>query len=397
MSSTSANAASAAIETALPGERTDTRRATPGSPSRVFSGGDRGLAARASLALVVANVRYWSTIAPVVRGELARWRTRAQAICDPELRALALSKLDRESFNAEAGAMLATLAPRAHRREVVQAIVALQVLFDLLDGLTEQPLADPLADGERLFTPFTDALRRGAESAAAPDGAQDGYLWELSEAASSAVAALPAREAVVEAASASAQRAAEAQIRMHAVPQLGVEQLREWAQTQARGTDLQWRELAAGAASSVLAVHALIAAAAEATSTHAQAARIADAYLSICVLLTLLDSLIDQERDARAGEAGYISLYEDRSLLAEMLPAAARRAGAQARELPHGTQHVMMLTGVVASSTSAPDAGSEPARAVVARLHAALVPLIAPTLVLMRAWRLARRLRGGTV
>ena len=56
--------------------------------------------------------------------------------------------------------MLATLAPRAYRKGAVEAIVALQVLFDLLDGLTEQPLQDPLGDGERLFAPFA----RGAGS-----------------------------------------------------------------------------------------------------------------------------------------------------------------------------------------------------------------------------------------
>jgi tetraprenyl-beta-curcumene synthase len=382
---------------ALPGERTDTGRASPRSRPRAFSGGGSWLAARASLALVVANVRYWSTVAPVVRSELERWRARAHAIPDADLRALALSKLDRESFNAEAGAMLATLAPRARRREVLQAIVALQVLFDLLDGLTELPLGDPLADGERLFAPFMDALRRAPESTAARGGGGDAYLWELSGAVSSAVAGLPARDVVIEAALASARRAAQAQIRMHAVSQLGVEQLRDWAQAQACATNLQWRELAAGAASSVLAVHALIAAAADVSSTRAQATRIADAYLSICVLLTLLDSLVDQARDQRAGIVGYISLYEDRALLATELPEAARRAVAQARALPRGAHHVMMLTGVVAYYTSTPGGRGEPARPVVARLHAALAPVIAPTLVLMRAWRLARRLRGGPV
>ena len=43
--------------------------------------------------------------------------------------------------------MLATFAPRAARAQVVEAIVASQLLFDLLDGLTERPSADPM--GER--------------------------------------------------------------------------------------------------------------------------------------------------------------------------------------------------------------------------------------------------------
>jgi hypothetical protein len=56
---------------------------------------------------------------------------------------------------------------------------------------------------------------------------------------------------------------------------------------------------------------------------------------------------------------------------------------------------VMMLTGVVAFYTSAPGARGQLARPLVARLHRALAPLIAPTVAFMRAWRLARRVRGG--
>jgi tetraprenyl-beta-curcumene synthase len=392
----SASAASADTESALLHAHTDTSQQTRrASAVRVFARADRALLVRAAIALVLANVRYWVTVAPLVRVELKHWRRRAAAIADPDLRELAVRKLDRESFNAEAGAMLATLAPREYRRDVVTAIVALQVLFDLLDGLTERRLNDPLADGERLFVPFMAALRGEPARSAADHGAQDGYLWELSEVAGGAVAGMPGRDAVLEPAVASALRAAQAQIRMHAAPQLGVEQLREWAQTQARGTDLQWRELAAGAASSVLAVHALIAAAADFRSTRAQALRIADAYLWICVLLTLLDSLVDQEQDDRAGEAGYISLYDDRALLAEELPQVALRASVQAGGLPRGEYHLMMLTGVVAYYTSAPGARGELARPAVARLHAALAPLIAPTRALMRFWRAARRLRTG--
>jgi tetraprenyl-beta-curcumene synthase len=375
--------------------RTDTGQpSSRTSATRVFAREDRGLVAQAAAALVLANVRYWATVAPLVRVELEHWRGRATAISDPDLRALAVDKLDRESFNAEAGAMLATLAPRAHRHDVVQAIVALQVLFDLLDGLTEQPLEDPVVDGERLFTAFTDALRPLPESAT-PCGGEDGYLWELSRVARRAIARLPARDAVIVAASESSRLAAQAQVRMHAASRLGNDQLREWAQVQARDTGLQWRELLAGAASSVLAVHALIASAADVRTTPARAVRLADAYLSICVLLTLLDSLIDQEQDERAGEAGYVSLYEDRELLAQTLPELARRAAGQARELPHGTWHLTMLTGVVAYYASAPEARGAPAGPILARLHDALSPLIAPTLALMRAWRLARRLRGA--
>src|SRR5580704_2983702 len=88
------------------------RNDTPSSAT-VFA--DRKLLARAGLALVLANARYWTTVAPQARSELARWRARANQIEDRELRTLALGKLAEEGFAAEVAATLATLTPRRHR------------------------------------------------------------------------------------------------------------------------------------------------------------------------------------------------------------------------------------------------------------------------------------------
>jgi tetraprenyl-beta-curcumene synthase len=345
-------------------------------------------------ALVLANTRYWRTVAPVVEHELRHWRERAAAIVDPELRKLALSKLDGERFNAEAGAMLATFAPPAHRGEAARAIVALQLLFDLLDGLNERPSADPILDGERLFEVLTDALRIPSQVYPTPCLPSGDYLHELSSTARSELARLPAIGEVIGVAQASAERAAQAQIRMHAAPLLGTEQLRAWAQEQTRDTHLQWRELAAGAASSVLAVHALLAAAGDPATSTAEASAIDRAYLSICVLLTLLDGLTDHDADTQAGQLGYVSLYEDSELLGQALRATCELAIRQARELPHAAEHRMILTAVVAYYASAPGARGQLARPHVARLRGDLQPLISPALLVMRAWRLARRLKG---
>ncbi|HKH79631.1 MAG TPA: DUF2600 family protein, partial [Solirubrobacteraceae bacterium] len=119
-------------------------------------------------ALLLASARYWSTVAPVVRSQLARWERRAQAIEDPVLRRLALSKLSEERFNVELATALATPAPRARRGQVVEAIVALQVAYDYLDALTESPVADdllldPLSDGRRLLGALLDALAASGE------------------------------------------------------------------------------------------------------------------------------------------------------------------------------------------------------------------------------------------
>jgi tetraprenyl-beta-curcumene synthase len=357
---------------------------------------NRWLMARASMALVLASARYWTRVAPLVRAQLRHWEPRARAIEDLELRALALDKLRDEGFTAEAAAMLATFAPKTHRRCAVEAIVALEVMYDYLDGRSEQPSPDPLSDGECLFEVFIDSIdphaRRERDHQAGGERSDDGYLQELSQAAKRAIGQLPARGAIADMARRSAQRSAQAQIRMHAAPLLGTAQLEQWARREAHGTVLEWRELLAGAASSVIALYALIAAAGAERTTAAEAAQLDAVYLSISALSTILDSLIDHEDDAIAGAGAFIAHYETPELLGDALVCVARQAAAQARSLPGGANHLMMLAGVVAYFTSSPGARSELARPIVERLHAELRPLITPTLAVMRAWRLAKAL-----
>jgi tetraprenyl-beta-curcumene synthase len=369
------------------------RRATP-----VF--GNRRFVARAGWALLVANIRYWTGVARVVRGELRRWEQHALAIDDPALRALALAKLHGEGFHAEAAAMLATLAPRRQRRDVVEAIVALELLFDYLDGLTERPSADPLGEGAVLFGALVNAVAvppavTGEILELPPQSDDGGYLEDLSRAVALALARLPSAPTISEVAQRIAALGGQAQTRMHAASQLGTGQVEVWARREAEGTGLQWRELLAGAASSVLVLHALIAAAANPATTPEEVREIELAYLSTCVLLTLLDGLVDHDRDMRSVEAdrpGYLSFYEDPEELSRSLTDAVQRAAAQTRALPNGPHHAITLVGVVAYYTSAPGARGELATPISRRLQRELSPLIYPTLALMRTWRLSKRI-----
>jgi tetraprenyl-beta-curcumene synthase len=351
--------------------------------------------ARAGVALVLASARYWTGVAPLVKAELGRWEARASAIGDPALRALALDKLRNEGFTAEAAAMLATFAPRAHRSTVVEAIVALEIMYDYLDGLGERPSGDPLGEGQRLFQPFTGAFERGngGDGNLHDVAGDDGYLDELAIAVRSSLARLPAAAAIAEGARVSARRSAQAQTHMHAAPALGRGQMEAWAKHEARWTVLGWRELLAGAASSVIGLHVLIAAAAQPETTTVDAAKLSETYLSIAALSTMLDSLIDRRGDISTGEGEFARYYETAELLADALIHVARQAAAQAARLADGAQHLMMLVAVVAYFTSDPRARSASVRPTVTRLHAELAPMIAPALGVMRAWRLAKWMR----
>jgi tetraprenyl-beta-curcumene synthase len=363
--------------------------------------GDRRLLARAGVALALANARYWPRVAPLVHTQIKRWEQRAHAIKDPALHDLALAKLRDERFNAEVAATLATLAPHALRPDVVEAIVAYEVMYDYLDGLTEQPTPNPLQDGHHLYRAFTDAITPNPEptdsyyaSRPSDDG---GYLQDLAGVVRDALARLPSTPAILPAAREAARRCAEAQIRAHAVPALGSTQLEQWARSEAHDTTLGWQELLAGAASSVLAVHALIAAAADERTTLGYSAEIDTTYMSICALSTMLDSLVDYQRDTQAGQAGYLRYYRDHDHLAQDLARAARRAVEHSNTLPNGAHHVMTLVGVAAYYISAPTASSDLAQPVTRQVRRELEPLITPTLAVMRTWRAAKQARGSAI
>jgi hypothetical protein len=365
----------------------------------------RGELAGSIGALAVANARYWPSVAPVVQRELARWQEPAAGIADPTLRALAVGKLREERFNAEVAATLATLAtlaPMRTRAMAARAMVALELLFDYLDGRTELACAEPIAEAERLFASFTGALTRAQPAAAHTDIASstghlnaDGeYLRALAERTRDSLFALPAASAVADVALKAAARCAQAQARLHAASTLGDEQLRGWASAHGRASGLGWREYAGGCASSVLAAHALIAAAADPLTSTSEALALDGAYLAIAGVITMLDSLVDHSADMARQQAGFMRLFQTREELERSLRALTREALTRARRAPHGEHHAMTLAGAVAYYATHPGARETHARDALAAVRGELSPTIGPTLAVMRGWRLAKRARA---
>lgn len=364
--------------------------------------GDHPLMVRVSVALVLANVRYWGAVAPLVRTQLEHWTRRAGDIPDPALREVAFANLREEGFNAQATATLATLAPREYRFSVVEAIVGLQVLYDYLDSLVERPLADPLGGGRQLYSAFVDAIvvdsqPRGGYYPPTHESDDGGYLEELIGVIRRALARLPSQTAIAEVSADAAERCAEAQVHAHATAVLGDGQLEQWAMSNAIDTGLQWREFLAGAVSSGLALHALTVAAANPHTSQEQARTLDEVYLSVCAVTTLLDGLVDYEQDMyHMGHPGYIRYYEDHEVLARGLMVVINRAANVACNIPNEAYHLMTLMGVVSYYLSAPTASSEFSRDVTERIRRELKPLITPPLAVLRAWRIAKRARAWT-
>jgi tetraprenyl-beta-curcumene synthase len=328
---------------------------------------------------------------------LRSWEARAAEIPDPHLNHLAGEKLRNERFNVEVAAMIATIAPREHRARAVEAIVALQVMYDFLDALTEQPTPDPIRDGLQQSGAFLDALSvstppKSYYYAHYLGGSDGGYLEGLAVTVRQALLGLPAVNAVSEALPACAARCAEAQVRVHAVRKAGLGQLERWTECEAGNTELGWREWLFGAMGSVVAAHALIALAADRRATAAQASQLDSTYLSLCVLTTALDHLVDHERDTLTGEESYLYLYSSREIFARQIALVTRRVLDRVRTIPNGPHHAMILSGVVAYYTSQPGAMGEFARPVTVHVRDQLRPLITPTLATLHVWRVTKRL-----
>ena len=194
----------------------------------------------------------------------------------PRLRTLALEKLREERFNAEVAATLATLAPRAHRETVVEAIVAYEVMYDYLDRLIEQPTVTPsTTDATCTELHRRDHPRHEPTGDYYPPGprttAATSKSW--SSVVRGALARLPSTAASP---LRREQRLAAPRHRYGPTPsqRLGTRQLEQWARREAQ------EHRSAGGSSSparrprVLAVHALIAAAADERTTPGNAAEI---------------------------------------------------------------------------------------------------------------------------
>jgi len=324
-----------------------------------------GAAIRETAAALAALCAYLATVLPAARKELRRWRRLAEAVPDPDRRRQALAALEEKRSNVEAVAVFATLAPRRQRRAVLRAIVPLQLAIDYRDTL---------------------------EEAGEPAGARgDDYLTVLEAGWVREAECLAGCGAVAPTLRAAVDRCAEGQRQTHAAAAGDSGGLQSWAEGLGRSSDYRWWEVAAGASSSV-AAHALIAAAADPV-TSAETAMLVDAayHPPIGALTVFLDDLIDREADRAAGEHNYLSYYQGSAAAGERLAWIGEEARHRIASLPHANRHRAILAGVGAFYLSAGEAKKPYARPVRGALLAALGPGSKALVTFMRLRRLPDR------
>jgi tetraprenyl-beta-curcumene synthase len=325
-----------------------------------------GVAAKETAAALAALGAYVTTVLPRVRRELRRWRRLAEAIPDPERRRRAVAALKEKRSNVEAVAVFATLAPLRQRRAVLRAIVPLQLAIDYRDVLEE-------AGDETEPDNFLTAL-------------DCGWVREVERLAGCSAVAPTLHAAVA--------RCSEGQRRTHAAASDESPGLQQWASSLDPSSDYRWWELAAGASSSV-AAHALIAAAAEATS--AEMAVLIDAAYnpSIGALTVFLDDLVDFEADRVAREHNYLAYYGSPAEAGERVTRIARRAEARIDLLPRASRHRAILAGIGAFYLGAPTPEAPYAGPIRQMLLAALGPGTSVLAAFMRLRQLRDRKRPG--
>jgi tetraprenyl-beta-curcumene synthase len=321
-------------------------------------------------------VVYRARVVPQVRRELQGWREVAAKIPGSVPRAQALAAIDEKGLNVEAIAVFAILAPRRARATAIRAMVALQVAIDYLDTLGEQPTAKPLHEG---------LTQHGALSAeAAPD---DPYLGELVATYRASLATLPSAGGVGAALRRAVARCGEGQSYTHAAEHGDRAALEAWARAQDAPAIYRWSEVAAGASSSV-AAHALIAAAADPRTSAAEAESIDAAYFpSIGALTVLLDDLVDRDEDAATGAHNYLTYYASSEEATVRLDLIAHLARAGLAGLRHRGGHGAILAGVAGFYLSAEQAEAAYAQSIRERLLRSAGPAVRPIVAFMRLRR----------
>jgi tetraprenyl-beta-curcumene synthase len=343
---------------------------------------------------------YWLGVFPVARSTQRHLLGRAEAIPDPLLRADALAAHRDKGANSEGLAALAVLAPPERRPAVVRSLVSYQLMLDYLDGVSERPSDDPLANGMRLHRAFEVALDPEAtpedyyaDSRVGEDG---GYLTELIETCRGSLHELPSYPAAQGALLRQARLCRESQALNHALRFAAIEdRLGEWAERTATETGLEpgfeWWELIAAAAASSLCVGALLALAARPGAGEEDARRVEAAYFPWASgLNALLDSLVDLDEDPEG--ASHLRRYESREQATERLRALAAGARRRVVELPDGQLHEAILAAMGALYLIHEEAWRPGREPISLAVFAALGPLARPSL---GVHLLRRRGRGG--
>jgi tetraprenyl-beta-curcumene synthase len=346
---------------------------------------------RTAAAFASAAYRYWLSVFPVARAEIRRLRRRAQQIPNPVLRTLALDAQQRKCASLEGAAAFATFAPCRQRAFLTRLLVELQAVFDYADTLMEQPSSGPpAANARQLHAAFMVALRPEVphqDYYQYCDHREDGgYLVEIVDSCRDSVRKLASYKLVAPLVTRHAERVLFYQSEINLATAEDYARLECWAaKEQSPDEVLDWWEIGAACGSS-LAIFAHIAAARDPALTQSEIDAIETLYWPWTESLhILLDSLIDRAEDHQTRQHNLLDHYTSARLMEDRLELLAREVVNRAKSAP--ASHQLIVTAMIASYLSDPNAWITPARNASERTLVAAGQVASMALLLLRARR----------
>jgi tetraprenyl-beta-curcumene synthase len=337
-----------------------------------------------------------------VSREVSGWREHAAAIPDPHLRADALEALARKRGSID-GAALFWILPRWRNRNLLKVLVAYEVLADYLDCVSERGAERGLANGRQLHLALVEALEADTEISdyyryhcSGDDG---GYARALVSHCRSGCEQLPSYEAVKPFLMRAAGHSGVLGLNHEPDPARREAVLKEWAHDQIPADparpDEHWYERAAGSSAwvTVLAMLALAAKPRRAVGGWVkddELARTYDAYARwIAPAGAMLDSFADILEDRSSGDHSYIAHYPSMDVATERIGELVRQSRSEARALPAGARHSVLVSSMIAFFLSKDAARAPELRDSARELRRAGGPLVALLLPVLRLWRTA--------
>jgi tetraprenyl-beta-curcumene synthase len=346
-----------------------------------------------ALAAATARELVWGRAA--VSREIRRWRTAAEQIPDPRLRADALDVLTRKRGNTDGAALFWTLT-RRRDLGLLRLLVAHEVIWDFLDNVSERGAHVGQHNGRQLHLAIVESLDPARPISDYyryhPWHDDGGYLRALVVACRAGVDRLPSYRVVQGAALREARRAAVQSINHETEPRRRDRELRAWAQREYPGRQVAgWFELSA-AASASLVIHALLALAATPRVSEREVADTYAVYFPwVSLAVVMLDSYADQQEDAANGAHSYFAHYASNEQAVARLRESIVESVRGALRLPNGERHAVLVACMIAMYLSKDSARSPELEATTRDLVRAGGSLTRLLLPILRTWRVRYR------
>ena len=357
--------------------------------------------------------------------EVRHWRALARSQADAELRKDALVAIARKRGNIHGAALFWTL-PDTRSRPLLRTLVAWEMLADYLDCVSERQATLGIEHGRELHRPLIEALRpaRGLVQSAerVPDAGayasasgtnvidslrcreghlgsgDDTYVRMLVKGCQAGCAELPSYDELAPLTLKAARLALVLAVNHEPDALTRDATLQRWATENLPHRELLWFERTAGASAwltvlAMLSLAARPASDAAAAFLHARKREAKQTYLaylhSVSLVGAMLDSYGDIAEDAEGGEHSYIGHYAGREAAVERVATLMRRSRADAKALPNGHRHSLLLGCMIAFYLSKDSVRTPQMRKDTSTLLTAGGPLVRLLLPVLRVWRVA--------